>query len=105
MSRKVMAGLAACAAMALVVSACGSDSSGGGQASTGGGGKNCEYKLGALFPVTGALAALGEPDVVGAQAAVDDINANGGVKGCKLKLIVADTQSTTSVAVNRLQGL
>src|SRR5207245_10425686 len=53
-------------------------------------------KIGAIHPVTGALAEPGQACRLGAQMAVDAINAAGGIKGkngIKLELIVGDTQT------------
>ena len=54
------------------------------------------FKIGAIHPVTGALAEPGQACRLGAQMAVDAINAAGGIKskgGLKLELIVGDTQT------------
>src|SRR5881296_388687 len=54
------------------------------------------FKIGAIHPVTGALAEPGQACRLGAQMAVDAINAAGGIKGkngIKLELIVGDTQT------------
>ena len=71
------------AAATLVLTACGSDSdsdsksdSGGSKAAAKGDGT---LTVGTLLPQTGDLAYLGPPEFAGVQAAVDDINAAGGV--------------------------
>jgi branched-chain amino acid transport system substrate-binding protein len=54
------------------------------------------FKIGAIHPVTGVLAEPGQACRLGAQMAVDAINAAGGIKakgGLKLELLLADTQS------------
>jgi branched-chain amino acid transport system substrate-binding protein len=54
------------------------------------------FKIGAVHPVTGPLAEPGQACRLGAQLAVEAINAGGGVKskgGLQLELIVGDTQS------------
>ena len=54
------------------------------------------FKIGAIHPVTRALAEPGQACRLGAQMAVDAINAAGGIKGkngIKLELIVGDTQT------------
>jgi branched-chain amino acid transport system substrate-binding protein len=54
------------------------------------------FKIGAIHPVTGALAEPGQACRLGAQMAVDAINASGGIKskgGLKLELILGDTQT------------
>src|ERR1041385_154213 len=54
------------------------------------------FKIGAVHPVTGPLAEPGQACRLGAQMAVDAVNAAGGIKakgGVKLELLVGDTQS------------
>ena len=54
------------------------------------------FKIGAVHPVTGPLAEPGQACRLGAQLAVEAVNAAGGVKGkggLQLELIVGDTQS------------
>jgi branched-chain amino acid transport system substrate-binding protein len=52
-------------------------------------------KLGILHPVTGALSYSGQQGRLGAQLAVDEINAAGGIKGLgKIEAILGDAQST-----------
>src|SRR5690606_34775932 len=52
-------------------------------------------KIGLLAPITGGAAADGQEMVKGAQLAVDEINAAGGVAGYKLELVVGDIQGAT----------
>jgi branched-chain amino acid transport system substrate-binding protein len=54
------------------------------------------FKIGAVHPVTGPLAEPGQACRLGAQMAVDAVNAAGGIKGkggVRLELIVGDTQT------------
>jgi branched-chain amino acid transport system substrate-binding protein len=54
------------------------------------------FKIGAIHPVTGPLAEPGQACRLGAQMAVEAVNAAGGIKskgGVKLELIVGDTQT------------
>jgi branched-chain amino acid transport system substrate-binding protein len=56
--------------------------------------------IGALYPVTGSMAQIGEGCVAAAKLAVEMVNAAGGIKslgGAKLNLIVSDVQSDTTV--------
>jgi branched-chain amino acid transport system substrate-binding protein len=58
-------------------------------------------KIGAVHPVTGGLAALGQACRLGAQMAVDAVNAAGGIKalgGVGLELVFGDTQNKADVA-------
>ncbi len=67
-------------------------------------------KLGILQPITGALAQDGDLGRYGAQLAIDEINASGGLKGlggAKIEMVGADARSNPEVAtqeVERLQG-
>ena len=52
-------------------------------------------KLGILQPVTGALSYSGQQGKLGAQLAIDEINAAGGIKGLgKIDVVFGDAQST-----------
>ena len=54
------------------------------------------FKIAAVHPVTGPLAEPGQACRLGAQLAVEAVNAAGGVKGkggLQLELLVGDTQS------------
>ena len=67
-------------------------------------------KLGILQPVTGALAQDGELGRHGAQLAIDEINASGGLQalgGAKIEMVFGDARSNPEAAtqeVERLQG-
>jgi len=54
-------------------------------------------KIGGLFPLTGALAPYGPAIANGAQLAVDQINAAGGVLGRPLELVIKDTATSPDV--------
>lgn len=80
------AGLASAAlTISLVASACGGSSDGGS-------GGDEVIKLGQILPINSVQAALAKTQVVGAQIAIDQINAEGGVDGKKLKVIVKDNK-------------
>jgi branched-chain amino acid transport system substrate-binding protein len=58
------------------------------------------FKIGVIHPVTGPLAEPGQACRLGAQLAVETINAAGGIKslgGMKLELLVGDTQTKPDV--------
>jgi branched-chain amino acid transport system substrate-binding protein len=80
-------------AVLLVISACGS---GGGSSSSGG---SKVAKIGMLAPLTGQSSADGQEMVRGAQLAVDELNASGGVAGYKLQLVTGDVQDQKPDAV------
>ena len=47
-------------------------------------------KIGMDNPLTGTFAALGKNELIGAQLAVEQINANNGILGRKVELLVED---------------
>lgn len=51
-----------------------------------------EYKIGAIFSVTGRTSFLGDPEKKTAEMVVDSINQAGGINGEKVKLIVYDDE-------------
>ena len=65
-------------------------------------------KLGILQPVTGALAQDGEFGRLGAQLAIDAINAAGGIKsldGAKLEMAFGDAKSNPEAATQEVERL
>src|SRR6202142_1345484 len=56
-------------------------------------------KIGFPMPLSGPTAVYGEPILKGAQMAVDEINAKGGVLGRKLELIARDSKANADEAV------
>jgi len=65
-------------------------------------------KVGILHPVTGALAPSGQQCRLGAQLAIETINANGGIAsmgGAKLEAIYADAQSRPDVGAAEVEKL
>jgi branched-chain amino acid transport system substrate-binding protein len=106
-SKRLLSGLV-CAALAFGVVACGGDdddnaSNSGGGGGGGGGGVSLKCKDGAI--TVGIAKAKSGPasffDIAGtrgAKIAFDQINADGGIKGCKIKTIEGDTKSDPAVA-------
>ncbi|GGX98205.1 branched-chain amino acid ABC transporter substrate-binding protein [Streptomyces anandii] len=74
-------------ALGLTLTACGGDLT---DDASGGGKSSATLRLGMLTPLTGSSAAIGPYMKDGAQLAVDEINAKGGVDGRKLSLTVED---------------
>ena len=64
-----------------------------------------EIKIGVAVPITGHGANVGKREAIGAQAAVDVINAEGGVNGVPIKLYIEDTASNPQEAVNAVRKL
>lgn len=63
------------------------------------------YRIGVLVALTGAYSALGEPEQAAAEAYVERLNADGGINGHPIELVVADTTSSESEAVNQMRRL
>ncbi len=108
-SSRFLVGVAAASALLLGLSGCG----GGGLTSDSGGGakdKSGPIKLGMVAPTSGSSAAIGPYMKNGAQLAIDEINAKGGVAGRQLKLTVEDgacDPKTAAAAASKLvsQGI
>jgi len=93
------------ASTTLVLTACGNDDSGGnagndasasaGESSSAPAKGDGTLTVGTLLPQTGDLAFLGPPEFAGVQAAVDDINAAGGVLGKDVTQVKADSGDGT----------
>src|SRR4051812_49854505 len=63
-------------------------------------------KVGIIHPVTGGVSYSGTQGRAGAQMAVEDINARGGIKslgGAKIDALLADAQSKVDVAVSEIE--
>ncbi len=104
---KAAVGVGGALAVGGVLAACGaSDDGGGGDDAAseggGGGGGGADYVIGGLYPLTTpGLAADGEQMNNGAQLAVDEINAAGGVGGRKIKFEVLDTDILSPEAIQQ----
>jgi len=65
-------------------------------------------KIGLVHPVSGALAYNGGQSRLGAQMAIDDLNAAGGVKamgGAKFEAVLGDSQSRPEVGVSEVERM
>jgi branched-chain amino acid transport system substrate-binding protein len=63
-------------------------------------------KIGLDNPLTGTYAALGKNELIGAQLALDQINAKGGILSRKVELLVEDsTSADTATAVQKANKL
>ena len=98
MKKRVFAMLMACV-MALSLVACGSKSDSGDAGNNGGDSGVETIKLGGVGPLTGGYANYGLSVQHGAQLAVDEINAAGGVSGRQLELSFQDSQGDPESAV------
>ncbi len=65
-----------------------------------------EVKIGFDNPITGVYAALGKNELIGAQLALEQINAKGGILGRKAELLVEDsTSGDAGTAVQKARKL
>jgi len=64
-----------------------------------------EIRIGVLVPITGHGANAGKREAIGIQAAIDVINAQGGIRGVPLKMYLEDTASNPQEGVNALRKL
>jgi branched-chain amino acid transport system substrate-binding protein len=99
--------LAAVAALALALTACGGSNSGGGSSASGGSGGGT-ITIGSIHPLTGSNAGAGSLMDDASKMAVDDINAAGGIKslgGAQLKLASGDSQGQAQVGQSEAQRL
>ena len=65
-------------------------------------------KIGLVHPVSGALAYNGGQSRLGAQMAIDEINAAGGIKsmgGTKLDAVLGDSQSRPEIGVSEVERM
>lgn len=101
MKKKLLAILMV-AIMTLSLVACGGSSDSGeeGGSSDGGSTDGGEIVIGCLQDITGNTSALGISVQKGAQAAVDEINENGGIDGRKVVMKTYDTKGDVTEAVN-----
>lgn len=109
LARRNRAACAAALAAGLVLSACGSDEGGGDAdndpvagASGGASAGECDQQLviGAVLPLTGGSATIGEDQRRGLELAVEQINADGGVLGSDLSLAVEDSEGRPQGAID-----
>ena len=67
-----------------------------------------EVKVGFVWPLTGGSATIGQAHDDGARMAIEEINANGGIKslgGAKIVPVVADSETTPDVGSNQVERL
>jgi branched-chain amino acid transport system substrate-binding protein len=71
-------------------------------------GQAATVKIGVLHPVTGFLAYSGNLSRLGAQLAIDEINARGGIKalgGAKIQTLLGDAQSKPEVGASEVEKM
>jgi branched-chain amino acid transport system substrate-binding protein len=62
-------------------------------------------KIGAILPLTGRFASLGEPIKNAMDLAASQINSQGGVRGKRLEIVYADSQGDAKIGVGAAQRL
>lgn len=93
-TRRTLAAVVA-TALAISLSACG----------TGGGSSGDELKIGYIGGASGFSAAFGVPTRDGVEAAVKAVNADGGVLGRKIKLVIADDKGDPTASQTAMRRL
>lgn len=63
------------------------------------------WNIGSIGPVTGTAAIYGNAVKAGAQIAVDEINANGGINGCQIEFNFEDDQADPELSSNAYNAL
>lgn len=64
-----------------------------------------EYKIGAIYSKTGPNSPLGEPEWNATKLIEDKINADGGINGVPIKIILADDESSQEIATQEANRL
>jgi branched-chain amino acid transport system substrate-binding protein len=64
-----------------------------------------DIKLGAILPLTGTSASIGEDQRRGIELAVENLNAKGGVAGQKLDVVVEDSAGSPVTGLNAVRKL
>jgi branched-chain amino acid transport system substrate-binding protein len=90
-------------ALALTVGACGGDDDSGDSAAQGNDGK--PLKIGASLPLTGEFSEPGKAAKQGYEVWQDTINANGGLLGRKVELVIKDDASNQNTVVSDYNAL
>src|SRR6185503_17664364 len=73
--------------LAVVLSGCGASSPG-----------DAPIRIGAVFPISGNAASLAGAELNGVRIAADQVNADGGIGGRKIELVVRDLPSRADAA-------
>lgn len=97
--------LAAAGVASLVLASCGSTSGSGSSSSAPGAAGGSTYPIGFLLTSSGQAAYVGQQAQAGAQIAIDEINAAGGIGGKKISGDFEDTQLTPTLAVSELNKM
>ncbi|HHY21861.1 MAG TPA: ABC transporter substrate-binding protein [Bacilli bacterium] len=95
--------------LSMLLLACGGNKETGGkegdQKPQGNGEAPTEYKIGAIYSKTGPNSPLGEPEWNATKLIEEKINAEGGINGVRLKIILADDESSQEKATQEMNRL
>jgi branched-chain amino acid transport system substrate-binding protein len=98
------AALSVAALLALGATACGSSSSSSTAAAASSKASDAPFKVLAVMPMSGPLAAVGKAEGTGFQAAAKVINAKGGILGHRVTIKIVDDAGTGEKAVSAAMG-
>lgn len=93
---------------AALLAACGNDTNANTDGTTNGTSSPKVIKIGSLWPLTGPVAKIGQECVQVVEMAVDEINAQGGIKsmgGAKLEIVSGDTGSAPDIGLGEARRL
>jgi branched-chain amino acid transport system substrate-binding protein len=68
-------------------------------------GQGAPYKIGAIFSITGKASSLGKPESQTVEMLAAELNANGGINGHKLQVIISDDEGDDKKAVAQAKKL
>src|SRR6202050_3451698 len=100
LSRKLLTGLAAVGVAALVITGCGSSSSGGSSGSSAPGVTATSITFGTHQPLTGPAAPGYDLIAPASQAFFDYLNAQGGIYGRKIHLVIKNDEYNPTQTVS-----
>ena len=104
MKKKIVSLLMATLVAATAIAGCGNGGSGA-SSSTAAKADSSKLYIGSIGPVTGAAAMYGEAVKNGAQLAVDEINAAGGINGCQIEFKFQDDEHDAEKSLNAYNTL
>ena len=91
--------------MLFTLVACGNNAANSGNSGGNGAAEGGTVKIGLVTAVTGSNSLVGEESTEGAQLAIDEINAAGGVNGQQLELVITDEVDNLEMSVLATQEL
>src|SRR5690606_31058399 len=104
--KRVLRTLAAAAlAVSLAGCAAGQTPGNGGTSEPGASGGDEKYRIGVLLGLTGAYAAVSEPQQRALEIIEESVNGAGGINGRDIEFIYLDTESDETKAVNQLRRM